>query len=296
MATVAAAPRVFGAPFKNTAKKGGSKAKAWACLADDTSDDSDESSGADDSSSSEADTDSSSSSDSTSHSDVGGYEPGEEAADEADAEGALSDGSSGASVAALEGLVLVDGDPSAALSDAASSSGAAPPVAVAAPETSSDETTSSSSSSSESGETASDAGAEGGGGLEGADAGDAGPRGTIHVNEYCKMDYVSLGSRRDFIAHCRAPGHKCVLTRTANPSTSTAKAAQGRALGFLAAWCEAAAAHAFPNKGDHMKHRPDQATRHAARRRFYTLEGADFFVDKERPTRPGETSEPEHVP
>ena len=87
-------------------------------------------------------------------------------------------------------------------------------------------------------------------------------------------------------------GMKCVLTRTCRPGP---KKAQGRPLGFLAAWLLSHEASATQH--DHVFNcRPSRERRRQARRDLSRSPNLPAFLIKERPKRDGEESEPEGDP
>ena len=99
-------------------------------------------------------------------------------------------------------------------------------------------------------------------------------------------------SRREFVAHCSFPGHvRCRLTRSSQGHASSARCAQGRPLGLLAAWLQARGSCA--DKDSHVRMPlPDLASRIFGRELLKGVaEAADLFL-AERPLRDGESEEP----
>ena len=119
----------------------------------------------------------------------------------------------------------------------------------------------------------------------------------LQLNEWCSISFFESGPRNDFIVSCRYPGHKdCIRTRTANPSPFAGRAAQGRPLGFLAAFCKAVEDGSLTSKDQHWKHEISLAQRQQARRDLCALPEAAGYCEKERLAREGETDEPDKQP
>ena len=101
----------------------------------------------------------------------------------------------------------------------------------------------------------------------------------------------------EFYAECRNPAHgkRCRSTRSAHEGR---KRAQGRPLGFLAAWV--LQAMDFPTAQAHQRNcKPSQADRSRARHALDKVGQQPLlheFQGKERPPRAGKSSEPENVP
>lgn len=104
-------------------------------------------------------------------------------------------------------------------------------------------------------------------------------------------------TRNEFVAHCtHQQGHdRCRLSRSSSASLAGNREGQGRPLGLLVAWLQAA--HGFQDGRAHVRMpRPDLATRQAAREFLKTLEGSGALLLAERPRRAGEPEEPPTVP
>ena len=119
---------------------------------------------------------------------------------------------------------------------------------------------------------------------------------TMIVNEHAKLTLFQLGARREVFAVCSRPGHHpCRMTRTLLPSTRSTRAAQGRPLGLLAAWCSAPAD--LPKEAHHpATFRASWAQRREARSFLRGLPEAAPFFAAERWPRDGEDSEPALAP
>ena len=103
---------------------------------------------------------------------------------------------------------------------------------------------------------------------------------------------------QNLVAHCSYHSGNCRRTRTVKaPSSSAtgARASQGRPLGLLAAWLEAAAK--FETAAAHSSEcRPTQQERKDARDRLMTTdEGPEFSRTYERTKGPDEPDEPENM-
>ena len=92
---------------------------------------------------------------------------------------------------------------------------------------------------------------------------------------------------------------QCVKTKRAHESRGKGKAfnaAQGRPIGWGVAWLSE---HTIVDRDDHFNYKPDAAARIFARD-FARLELSDddfaFLMEKERPKRDGENSEPDDEP
>ena len=102
---------------------------------------------------------------------------------------------------------------------------------------------------------------------------------------------------KDFYAVCCVHGGGCRLTRTANASR-LGRRAQGRPLGFLAAWAIQTAADPlrFETRAEHLRLcRPSHADRLAARAALNKPEQQDLlheFSQRERPQGEDEDEEP----
>ena len=284
--------RIFWDPFKERPMRVRKKVAAWASLDDDLGDiDGDDEKGSDIDEIGEVSSESGVASDGKSE--VGeADDPGDIALVDDEHIAVDSDGSSGASVKALEELMVV-AEGGGAAAGAGEAMGGSPRGTSSGATTSSSETGSSDTPPGSRSRSSSDSGETDGGSLAGGDMEEAVNR-KVQINEHCELQYFGLGARRDFIVHCKAPGHKnCVLTRSANPSAKKARAGQGRCLGKLVAWAEAAGSGEYLNKSQHFKYVPDKAARQAARRAFYALPDSDWFCMQERPQRAGEDSEPD---
>lgn len=92
----------------------------------------------------------------------------------------------------------------------------------------------------------------------------------------------------NIVAECKQDGHrKCFKTRTTFPGR---RAAQGRPLGHLCAWLLHSGCS---DQASHLQHKPDVATRQAARAYLKEVEGGGKLFLHERPKLAGEMSEPE---
>ena len=97
------------------------------------------------------------------------------------------------------------------------------------------------------------------------------------------------------VAFCPYHAGQCRRTRTTKPSTTERNADQGRPVGALIAWLQQAGDYASAKKHSAECH-PNFESRKAARAHFYALEGGEAWATKyERPTRPGEDSEPANM-
>ncbi len=96
-----------------------------------------------------------------------------------------------------------------------------------------------------------------------------------------------------FYGTCNDPRHgRCVCTRTNRPGR---KAAQGRPLGFLAAWL--LSHEDFPTQNDYVYLcSPSLALRKKARRDLARSPNLGYFLEKERHKGDDEESEPEGLP
>ena len=70
---------------------------------------------------------------------------------------------------------------------------------------------------------------------------------------------------------------------------------QGRPLGLLAAWLQAAMRPELGTKAAHMAYKPTLQERREARQSLSAAEGVERFLAFERPRAEGELSEPEAI-
>lgn len=103
-------------------------------------------------------------------------------------------------------------------------------------------------------------------------------------------------SNQEFYAVCPVPSHgRCIATRTVR---SGVRPAQGRPLGFLAAWV--LQAEGCTDKSEHLRRcRPSKEARRVARRALHHEDQAEVaatFVGYERARRADEDSEPDDCP
>lgn len=105
---------------------------------------------------------------------------------------------------------------------------------------------------------------------------------------------TEIGDRRELYATCpcSAKHGVCIKTRTANAGR---RKGQGRPLGYLGAWLQAAARGDMATKADHMKFMPSLAERRMARAAIARLPEAQRFFDFERSRGEDEASEPEEI-
>jgi hypothetical protein len=109
------------------------------------------------------------------------------------------------------------------------------------------------------------------------------------------ITYYSKGNF--FVSQCdvhSVGNHKCKRTRTCAASKS-GKGPQGRALGFLAAFCLHTACDGVPSCDGHYQASKTITVeqRKAARESLKDFPGAQAFFDLERPRREDEDEEPQ---
>ena len=110
---------------------------------------------------------------------------------------------------------------------------------------------------------------------------------------------VYYRSRNEFYAECpmRGIGHSgnCRRARTAKASENSRRPAQGRPLGLLLAWCEAAESH-DSSDSHKLLFETTHEERKRCRQHLKTLPGSGPLFQCERPLLAGEDSEPEEEP
>ena len=126
-----------------------------------------------------------------------------------------------------------------------------------------------------------------------------GPEDRISVEIGGGARLVYYRARQEFYAECplRGIGHSanCRRARTAKASENNRRPAQGRPLGLLVAWCEAAENH-DSSDSHKLEFHTTHDQRNSARQFLKTVSGSEALFLCERLQEPREDSEPELEP